>query len=833
MIDLLIPGEKPSIGVLRRYEGAVNTQALAIRRDFDAGNRALGKMRIGRATGTSRNVDRSPDVEQLYAALHGEATVPPSLQGVFDDLKGAVDAETAQTLDFNPKFMAVPDYFPRGWKEIEVSPPSVGKVQNAGSGQMGATPGFAKPRVDETFSEILAKNYTRPDGSTYRLEPASWNPYEQLALRRVAGAEYREQAKLIERMKGTGVAVVADGPLPQGYRVPRVGPAFEGKPKIAPSEVEGQAPSFFGYTDRYAVPDNVADVLENMYGQRVSLGKGIEAVLRQGMTAKRAKLFGSLFQQVDFSTRTGFASFGGALDSLLAGHPVESAAKLAKLPADLGKVVASNLSPNRRALLRDEILSGAPIFPDRPGVTLKGIAEGGWRQTDLSLVRRDIKTAIRETVVGENLPQRARRNLGRLEAANQRGLFDGVYPQAQTLSLKNWIVPRLLRQHPDWTDQQIMGQAATEVNKAFSTLGDFQTVLKNPFLQHLTRNLIFSTNEAEALLRGSGSILLGSNKRLWATFYGGGALFLATVANLVHMASTALETGRPEPLPLDRYSPVKRDDRSPIGVTYSGKFLSPDAPFGGEGGRGLLLDTVGQMDTAFRLLDPVGFIKARMNVLPRAVANQLTGSDYFDNPIDTVGPKGIVSRGMQAATDLYEPIGAGQARGALGLNPPAHEPVGTAGSVVQASGVNLRPETLADAVSGGGYAKLAGVQQFKAIPSESWRIMGEQEAFAEDVAQGRNVYEWRQSIERDLRKQLAGMPAGQMQVEINRAVESHPLYRAYLELRNDLRTDWVAQHPKDAIKLWNDESLKPWDEQLWTPTAEQRDMMISYMDAAP
>lgn len=687
--DLIIPGESPSIGLLRRYEGAVNTQGLEIRRDLDLGNRSLGAKGIGRATGQSRSVERTPEMEQLFKALHGEGEVPPALADEFASLKASVDAETAATVGFDPKFMPVPDYFPRGWKEVDVSP------AKGGGGGFGSTPGFKKPRSEMTFSEILDTTFTRPDGSTYRLEPASWNPYEQLALRKVAGAEYREQTTLINRMKEMGVAVKADGPLPEGYRVPRVGPAFEGKPQIAPPDIDNAAPSFFGYTDRYAVPDNVANVLENMYGRNVNLGKPIEAVLNAGMIGKRAKLLGSLFQQADFSTRTGFASFGGAVDSLLAGKPVEAVAKVAKLPRDLGKIVAANLSPNRRALLRDEILSGKPMFPERPGVTLKGIAEGGWSQADISIVRRDVRSAIQQTVKGETLTQAARRNLGRLEAANQRGLFDGVYPQAQTIALKNWIVPRILRQHPEWTDEQIMGRAATEVNKAFSTLGDFQTVIKSPYLQHLTRNLIFSTNEAEALLRGAGSTFLGDNKRLWGSFYVGGALFLATVANLVHMASTALE-GDPEPLPLARYNPLKKDDRSPVGINYNGKFLSPDTPLRGEGGRGILLDTVGQMDTALRVLDPLAFLTAREGVLVRAATNQVRGEDYYGNRIDTVGPKGVVSRAGTLASDLFEPIGVGQARGMFGLTGEQHEPVGAAGSAVQAAGLNLRTAPLGD-----------------------------------------------------------------------------------------------------------------------------------------
>jgi hypothetical protein len=700
VFDLIHPGEKPEIGVLRRYEGELNTHGLEVRRDMDRGNRFLGSLGVGRPTGSSRVVERYGEMEDLFKALHGEGPVPPRLQPVFDDLKAALDIETAATLDFDPKFMARPDYFPRGWREVDLGKPPAGMPRSPSG--IGTTPGFAKNRVEETFTEMLEKTYTRPDGTQYKLEPKSWNPYEMLALRRIDAAQYRAGKEMVERLKVVNKAIPVDGPLPDGWRVPKVGPAFEGKSLVAPPDANNAAPSFFGYTDRYAVPDSVADVLENNYGARVSLGKYPEKVLDAAQNAKRIKLMGSLFQQIDFSTRTGFAMWGGAADDLLSGKPVSAVAKMLKSPVEVGNLVRMNVSPQGRAALRDEILSGKPIFKERPGISLRGVAEAGWQQQDFSIVRRDISNTLKDIAARETekglagLPQRAKRNLGRLEAANQRGLFDGVYPQAQTVAIKNWVLPRLVRQHPDWTDQQIMGQAADEINKAFSTLGDYQTVFKNPYMNHLTHHLIFSTNEAESLLRGAGSAFHGNNKRLWGTFYLGGAMMLGAVANLAHMATTTITEGRPEPLPFDRYNPLRTSEKSPLGIGYNSAFLSPDIPLRGTDGDRLTLDLVGQMDTAFRILDPVGFISSRESVAVRALANQLTGRDYDYNEIDTVGPKGIVSRAAQAVSDLYEPIGASHLRKGLEVGGDKREPVGLAGEVIQAAGPNLRNPSEAD-----------------------------------------------------------------------------------------------------------------------------------------
>ena len=813
---ILPNGEKPATGVLRLYEGAVNTQGLEIKRDLDLGNRALAKLGIGKPTGVSRAVDRFAEGEDLFKALHGEAPAPARLQSLYDDLKASVDVETKATLDFDPHFMAHPDYFPRGWREVEVGN-GTRQLTGGGRGVMGATPGFSKPRIDATFTEILDGTYTRPDGSMFKLEPSSWNPYEMLAQRRIAGAEFREQKVLMNRLRETGQAVAADGPLPDGWRVPRVGPAFEGKPMIAPPDATNTNASFFGFSGRMAVPDAVADVLENQYGRRVSLGRAPEAVLTALSGAKRVKLLGSLFQQVDFSTRTGASMFAGAIDDLAAGKPLSAVKKMARTPVEIGNLFRMNVSPQGRAALRDEILSGAPLFKERPGITLRGVSEGGWQQSDISILRRDISNTL-NTVAASGKFGAAKNNLRRLEAVNERGLFDGVYPQAQTIALKNWILPRIMRQHPEWTDAQIMGNAATEVNKAFSTLGNFQTIFKNPFVNHLAHNLVFSTNESEALIRGAGSTFIGENKALWGEFYLGAALFLGTVANLVHMASTAITNGSPEALPLERYTPIKKDPRSPLGVNYNSSFLSPDVPFTGEGGRALALDLVGQLDTAFRLLDPMAFVKARESIGVRALHNQLTGRDFYDNPIDTLGPKGLVSRAVQAALDIGEPISAAQVRGAAGAVPPAHEPVGTLGSGIQAAGLNLRPLPATDQVASGKYEALSGRPQFEVLPAEAWRqisVVG-----GDAVAEYPTYARWRNAQIDGLTKEfiLMGMLSGDARLKAEDEIAKTPIAKAYGQVKNQLESQWVLQNPKDAAKLLADEANLPWYERRFNPT---------------
>ncbi|KKL54081.1 hypothetical protein LCGC14_2268980, partial [marine sediment metagenome] len=125
-------------------------------------------------------------------------------------------------------------------------------------------------------------------------------------------------------------------------------------------------------------------------------------------------------------------------------------------------------------------------------------------------------------------------------------------------------------------------------------------------------------------------------------------------------------------------------------------------PLTGRSGVQVTLDLMGQMDTAFRTLDPKSFLSARYSVPVRAGVSQLTGKDFFGAPIDTVGPGGIFSRTAQLAQDLFAPIGPGQAglellrsniEEAEGLIQPGEARLGTTGLGVQATGVNLRAET--------------------------------------------------------------------------------------------------------------------------------------------
>ena len=260
VVNAFTPGEKPAIGLLRQYDGAVKTAGLEMVEDWDNGTKVLQSLGLAKRTAGQVVVKRSDEMEALFKALHGEGPVPPRLQSVYDDIKRLVDLEAKSTEDFDPNFIMREDYFYRGWRAP--------KETNAGAGGFGAKPGYAKPRTDATFSALLADGW----------EPVSWNPYDMLALRRMAGVTYREQKTMVTRMLDLEVAIKVDGPVPDGFRIPRIGPAFEGKPFAYTASAkatdaaarladDGNA-ARLGFTPRIAVPDGVANVLEEMFGTR-------------------------------------------------------------------------------------------------------------------------------------------------------------------------------------------------------------------------------------------------------------------------------------------------------------------------------------------------------------------------------------------------------------------------------------------------------------------------------------------------------------------------------------------------------------------------------------
>jgi hypothetical protein len=759
------------VTILRRAEGSLNMAANEAMTAAKEGEKILHRLGLTSTRGDREIVKESAkeDITALFRALHGALTRDalvernPGLGEAYDRLRVLTDWEEKARLDWDPGLIGsgmadspdvatgVRHYFYRGWRESDALAQARKKL-SGGGGAVGWPASFEKPRNDASFDQMLAAGF----------EPLSWNPFEQWRISRMQGMRRRQQDALVQLYKSLEIAVPttesANIPL-SGYRIPDIGPAFEGKPiafideVIDPNTGEPMNVTKVKWDGRYAVPDEVAKRLETIYGKvklpspvtipgvglSIDMMKVIDVIT---FVPKRAKLMLSLFQQSDFIMRNIVGNWGMFVDEMMPrmvdGKPVisrptgKTLQRLA-LPRDVYDIIHANLSPDHRAQLKKSLNSTEPLIPGRPGVHLKGIMEAGLSIRDVTILPEI--GGLAQQVAEEHGLARTKsviRLVKRLEDASRRGLFEGVYPAAQVSDIRNNIAKQVVAQYGDrFTDEAINGIIARTANMRYSTIPPSQSVFQNRMLRGVLARIFFSIGESEAFLRQAfeSTPFIGRKYgRYWRNNWLGAWVGLITMANAIHFAATQ------ESLPSDRYSPVAKDNWGPLPFSYNRKFASPTIggpnvnwgggriprpfgqgtydyelnPFMGRGGTEVLLDIVGQFDTSLRILDPKSFLFARESVPIRALHNQIQGTDFMGNPIDTEGPfLGIYSRTSNLLKDAFAPIGPGEfmvsqlerVPGSEKVLPPhiAEGRIGIGGQAIQATGIfNVRGETTPD-----------------------------------------------------------------------------------------------------------------------------------------
>ena len=694
--------EKATIGIMRKFDGARNAAGLALE-EFVTTGRKL----ILTASRQGLKVDRE-GMTPLFQALHGEIPaerLTPQLKQMYDEIDKVRQLEDADMkafiekargteyeqymafdLDqFSDRMLANPDYFPQLWKVDDVAVPDAQRLV-----EMNRRPKFTLPRAG-TFSEMVAQGYT----------PMSWDPYKMMAMRRLAGVNWRETVHFLGRAKRNGLAKtvdeVADEGLGKQWRKPNgVGSTFDGR--LVQSSDAGGIPTSIR-TPQWALPNNMASFVETMWGRKPTAYMGDKEVIgiirkfRNGF--KSAKLFASFFQHMDISLRTSASLF--TLHGIKRGGPLQ-------LPSLAARMFAAQWNTGYRNTIRQRYLSTAPIKGHEDlGITYKMIVEEGLGvQGDISVIQREIADTLTDIERATNPVGKAAQKFKDANAFFQSGLFDGVYREGITWSLDNFIIPSIRKLHPTWSARQVAAEAASNANLMFSSLPQWQSVLKDPWVREIGQTLFFSTNETEGLLRSFFGAVRGSGKRFWLQYYGGMMLSLAFFGNLINMAATG------KPLPPEAYSPIDvGNPYSTFGVGYSTRFMSPQLPqwmgFSGRDGSPMHLDIVGQMDTAFRVAsDPVGATAARVNVPVRAVMNQVRGTNFFGEELS------LAQRPGQLFTDLYGPIGMTSAIGAVTeavpelktVLPEGEGRMGIRGQLIEGiAGVGMRAERTGDYLS--------------------------------------------------------------------------------------------------------------------------------------
>lgn len=837
-----VPGDRPDQTLLVRHEASITTAQNDATIARTVGNQSLQAQGIGRASRGRLAIREQdiPQMDELFEALHnpsrvasGEVRVPAGFESDYRRLRELTDWEEAARIDFNPELATVEDYFFRGWK---VPDNFVDPSGTAGRGGVGTRPAFTRPRANATYREMREAGF----------EPLRWNPYEQWEVSRLMGVRHRQQLQLIDDMKQTGLAVQNSGRSIEGWRTPDIGPAFRGKPFV--NETTGQV----GFTDSWVVPNRVANSLENIYGVRpkgltvnvlnreVDLLKAIDVAT---FVPKRAKLFGSFFQQKDFILRNSIGTWTRMVDELRRGRPDQALRALAVWPRSTYTILKSNFSPSTRLSLRQQLQSTEPLIPGRPGVHNQGIMEAGLSNIDPTIFQTEelLSTArLAAEDAGVLGVKKVIRAIGDFESAMRRGLFEGPYPAAQITDIKNNIAPLAAREFPDLSDEALNGVIARRTNIKYSTIPASQSVFQNRVIREVLRRAFFSIGESEGLLRQAAGAIGGPDAAFWRKHWLGALVGLVATANIMHFASTG------EPLPFGRYFPVRRTEFGPLPFGYNPDFASPNVPITGRNQGEVKLDLMDQMDTVFRLLDPKSFLTSRESVPFRAAQNQLFGENFFGEDItqgpEALGPAGgVVTRAVQAAQDVFSPIGPGNlvdiAResipGGEELIPEGESRLGTQGQLVQGVGINLRAESTSQLLDRAAGTMFKGLRYDELWPFE--KGLAQDSPVAADELRARQetgVARGQESalLFSDLRELDEQEQTQLQEVSENRVIERSPfqarqeyfsIIGKFAVLRNDAREDAFGKQSGD-FDVDNSDPLKVALAQYYQAIAESK-----------
>ena len=742
-----------------RYEGAVRAQDDLTNEILLEGYDRLEKLGFGiKKIGVSYasrgrrlipkdedwgTLERPGPIMILYKALHdpeqylGQVRqLGSGWEDTYNHLKDFARVEEMMRIDFDPNIAAnIDNYFYRGWRLPEDA--REGAFQRLKQ-ILGREPSFRRQRarvdgVQVTFDEMLEAGF----------RPLYTNPYEQATFSMRMGTHFRLQDELLLWLKKAGIAEPVEDArfMPRGYRVPNLGVVFEGKGyeirNVTRTGEPGAMDQVVHRMGQYAVPDSVADVMETIFRGGIKWKKEFYKKVRLGtwekelrldpddiiFLPKRMKLFGSVFQQVDFATRMGIGGTHAFMDAVEYNRNTLGMSKreslqaamphLKSIPIALKKSLGLYFKQGSRDHMRKLMQTGQigsdgrlinpreALIPDTT-ISWSGLRRNNLMIYDQTLIPKDdLLNTFKEAYRESGLTSKAKapfRALKELEYLTRRGLFEGWYPGMIMTDVEHNILPIVRRALPKATDEQVMAVTARVSNLRYSVIPVSQSVMQGA-IREMALRFFFSVNEMEALIRqftrGVPSPLRPGNiaketpmgvqglkeSAFWRKNWAGTFVFMATLANGIHYFSTATEGireaggdpraampsfmgGQGKFLPLERYTPIVRDDHGLLPIGYNARFMRPDVPFlKTRSGENALWDLMGQMDTAFRLLEwkhfPFdGFLQSRQNVPINAALNYMRGTDYFGRSTDKWG---YVQKMLQLIYDIAAPIGIGGA----------------------------------------------------------------------------------------------------------------------------------------------------------------------------
>jgi len=698
------PPEEPSGELLARFlEGHHDVQAAkADWAKFQGGLALRGKqIDIWMKEGSSRakiptGGERTPEMEQLYKALHGEGRPPAKYQSVYDDVEPFMREQERRLLadvpEFEQRMLKDPTYFTRKWRNWEIfediareakGQPTRGPAKPGRRvGMPGQVPKVIPRRtMPRTFSEALEVGG----------EPLTWNPYEMAAIHAAELEEYRFVAVLIQAWKAQGRTLPVSQ-APRSWETPPY-KAFQGKPYTRqPKVVEGavEEPVGIRWSEPLAVSPEDNKMLPHI------LGFGFEGFENSAAYVtsvfKRAKVLFGLFQYWDLQNRTLLRAASQAVKLAAKGDLVGAAAEARAIPA-AAKAWQGAFYPPARNRLWKQLLNDPEIAM---AIEEGGLPIGGldvWKRTMRSSLEPDL--VMKAPIIGEIPTARLPMGLRQATEGTQKvmngmyryvasGLYDSAHPQYWSAFYKS-IFKELRAKYPQMAERQVAAQAAKETNVLMSSIPDWHSVL-NPRLRQLGRGVAFSVNEGEAWMRMIPRAIRGKNPELYRQQWAAYLLGALTFAEVVNYAMTG------EPLTVNQLSPIVMRDGKP---TYNSNFARPrldgDGPIGkhlnleAPLGRHIYLDFMGQADTPFRMLNPQFFVMTRLSPQLSVFIQELQEKRFFgQQELNSLQEKVLF-----AGEQLLAPIplvGFGQER----------ERIGNVGAIIQATGWNVSSERLGE-----------------------------------------------------------------------------------------------------------------------------------------
>ena len=850
--------------IIAKWFGMRQVAKVEMEQFLDSGNKLLTKAGVGTKVirDGKKAVEVSPaEIKRYTSDLHNpnirrDDIIPPEgWEDIHSSLMEVAKKEESEYMAFFQKydmaeeynmFDSNPNYFPQMWNA-----PSEYTYKNGKWDLIEGAKGHLKERNLMSWDAKIEAGWS----------PRTWNPFEMMAMRRIRGIEHREGLLLQRKLKSQGVAHSVNpdpGNLSKlDYRVPKVGPAFEG---FLMRSSKTNELALLGET---YVPGRVADVLENMLGvtneAKLTIGSKrfdvLDMLASFASKVKQTLLLATGFQDFDMLFRAMYGVTGRAamkpIQFLVGGPSVKISRVTPKKTAlattadlltgrqrnpiisTLGllpRILVSRLYGGEfmgmgRQAITNRILSGFRLYDDF-NISLKMVAENGWNiEGDTSIYKRVYKEAVDEIAGSFNKTNKndnvVTGRVKQLIAWNNSSLFQGTYREMQAFALENSIIPRLRKDNPLATPEQIARMAADAVNTMSSSLGAWDQIVQNKQVRDVISTVIFSPNETESWLKMGARAFTGDNKALYGEYWFGMVTFLAITANVLNYKNTG------EFLPINAYSPIRTksidgDHDLPYIPVYNSRFMSPIIDTG-RNGLPIYLDLVGQADTTIQwMLNPPSAINNRTSPMINFFRPYVTGKTFYGEPLETnldkVSysilqnlPLGIFQLGQLFREDV--PL-------IESLLPEAESRIGTPGYLYQAGGLNVRAMSFDELLS-----EVATREGYEGTPV-SWNnfiVNAEAGNLKETFFQTQLLSPESFSAGNTLKEE-------EWSTQVRAAIDKHPDIKAELELRsltgldreqNFSIVDQINRDRLTAEQIIVDELLKTKDFASFWPAISQ------------